>query len=154
MSTSDIHTVINSASRHPAVETHRPATENDIKIAMRIIRVGLPKSFLTYLRTFGWMSINGDPLFGLGPDTTRNESLVYRNADAHVEIMVRSTCVVIADDGMGNFDCLDMARVKNGECPVVFWDTGCEDPEEYRPSIVSKSFTTYLRRRLREAPRF
>ena len=148
----DLQDTLDRLGKHPLVETHKGASVADIKHALGLLRVRLPKNYQLFLREVGWADLNGDVIFGLGPDAKKAQDLEERNIDAHVNLMVRSTCVVIHEDGMGGFNCLDVTRIKGNDCPVVYWDTNREDAEFHKPPLVAKSFVNYLRRLLKEAP--
>lgn len=147
-----IEQLIELAKAHPTTTVHRGASDAELKLALRFLRVKLPRNYLVFVQTIGWVDINGDLIFGLGADVTKAESVDERNCIAHVDQMVRSTCIVIAEDGMGNYDCLDVTRIKGDDCPVVFWDTSREDAEFHKPPLVARSFLNYFARKLREAP--
>lgn len=141
------------AREHPTTITHKGASSDDIKLALRFLRVKLPKNYLVFLREVGWLDINGDIIFGLGPDANMAESVVKRTCIASVRDGVRSTCVVIAEDGMGSYECLDVSRIRGNDCPVVFWDTSRLDAEFHKPPLVARSFVNYIAKKLKAAPR-
>ena len=53
------------------------------------------------------------------------------------------------NDGFGNHYCLDVSRMENGVCPVVFWDH--EEPDDQETEEVTPDFVAWLESLLRVA---
>ncbi|MBX3110313.1 MAG: SMI1/KNR4 family protein [Fimbriimonadaceae bacterium] len=142
--------------RHPAITIHRGASRDDIKEFVGCIRRRLPKSYSSFLTECGWADINGDIVYGLGPDVTDRESVLEQsvNEATRARPPMAYYLVPLMPDGAGNHDCLDTRKVKDGDCPVVLWDHEHSRGEIQSPKLVSRSFTAWLARKVREAPEF
>lgn len=114
----------------------------------------LPKSYTQFLLECGWADINGDIIYGMGPDATAEVSMPEQTSWEHTSANPQMAyfLVAIMADGGGNHYCLHTKKMKDGECPVVFWEHDHPRGELQSPSHVSKNFATWLARLVREAP--
>lgn len=93
----------------------------------------LPLDFKYFLTICNGVSLMGIGVLGL--DKSYEESSldnVFRNEHSKVGNKMPLHYLPISPDGMGNFYCLDLPKLENGLCPVVFWqhDYEYESPEE------------------------
>lgn len=141
-----IEKIIETLVREHGVETHRPPTEEEIKIAQRILQLRFPASYLAYLRKAGWMHVGADTVYGLGPDCTKATNVVdistFERVDAYPPMYSRF--VPLMADGFGNHDCLNTELAKDGDAPVVFWQHDDPKGELQKPKTVAKTFTKWL----------
>ncbi|MBX3390532.1 MAG: SMI1/KNR4 family protein [Phycisphaeraceae bacterium] len=152
MASISIKTVLSAMKEHPLVETHRGASEHEIKYFRKIANRPLPVSYKTFLSEIGFAYLGSDILYGLGPDATRAtsvlENMVFESVNA--EPPMRSTLIPVMGDGAGNHFCLDTAAIKDGDCPVVFWDHEHSRGMMQRPERVSVRFAVWLQRQLKQ----
>lgn len=139
---------------NPSVAVHRGATVEEIRLVLRGLKVKFPRSYVEFLKQVGWVEINGDPVFGLGPDADKAVSVELRNIDASVLAVpqVAPWYIVLADDGMGNFECLDTTKIVGDECPIVFWDHENPKGSLQKPRLVTRTFTKWLADKVEESP--
>jgi cell wall assembly regulator SMI1 len=105
-------------------EFGRGATPQEIELAEERLGVELPGSYKEFLGQFGWASLEGLEIYGLGTDVPAHLNLVKVTLSERAEMRPRlpSRLVPLMNDGAGNHYCLDVASREQGECPVVFWD--------------------------------
>jgi len=60
--------------------------------------------------------------------------------------------IPLMNDGSGNHECLDTSKIKDGDCPVVFWDHEHPRGILQSPKRISVSFTAWLKRKIDELP--
>lgn len=115
-----------------------------IKQAETVLKVQLPGSYKQFLHKFGWGGIGNWELYGLGSDVPEYLDLVHMTVSEREEMRpgVPVHLVPIVNDGLGNHYCLDTNKVKDNDCPVVFWDH--ELTENQDPKFVSKGFVEWL----------
>ena len=135
-------------------ETGTGASDQDITDAERKIGVRLPASYKALLKTFGWVRVYYDPIYGVGPSCDRADSLVTNvfSERTECEPNIPHHLVPVMNDGAGNHFCLDTSRFRGDECPVVFWDHEHEDGPDQIPETVSPSFDHWLIDRIANSP--
>jgi cell wall assembly regulator SMI1 len=127
-------------------EVGRGATDGEIASAESSLGVRFPESYKAFLATFGWARIHHDALYGVGPDVPSEYGLVTNVLSERNEAqpLIPHPLVAIMNDGAGNNYCLDTAKLRDGECPVVFWDHEHEDGQGQLPERVAPSFDKWL----------
>lgn len=139
---------------HPAVEVHPGASDDEI--ARLETRAGrrLPSVLIGYLRECGFLYINGEPMFGLGPGVERATSMFERADFAWTgpEPVLPKRYLPLADDGAGGYYCLDLRAGRGADRPVVHWDHELADEPDVEPEVVAGSFAEWLHSLMDEAP--
>ncbi len=150
----DIASQITRLKQHPFVKVHRGASDTDINKLARTLNVKLPKNYSIFLRECGWAELNGMTIFGYGPDVRDRESVVaISDYEAnYADPSIRHYHIPLMNDGAGNYDCLDTRKIKDGDCPVVFWDHEHPRGELQAAKQVSVSFTAWLKRKIDDLP--
>ncbi len=125
-------------------EFGRGATPQEIEQAEKQLGVELPESYKAFLRHFGWASLEGMELYGLGEDVPLYLDLVKVTLSERTQMRPRlpSGLVPLMNDGAGNHYCLDAASSEQGQCPVVFWEHN--HGESQAPEYVAPSFEAWL----------
>lgn len=91
-----------------------------IESAERALGVRFPESFREYLGTWGWLSFGPAEYMGLGT-TIRN--VVAVTLRVRRDRSLPENFVVVASHEGDEYVCLDTSLLKDGECPVVIWDS-------------------------------
>ena len=109
-----------------------------------------PRSYGTFLELFGWASIGGLDLYGLGEDVPAHLNLVEVTLSERTEMRPRMPhhLVPLANDGGGNHYCLDAAACGERESPVVFWDHALGEGQDQ--ALVGRSLEAWLSAELGE----
>jgi hypothetical protein len=145
--------LVKIARRDPSSSFGKGATPAQIRDAASKLRVSWPRSFEKFLLQIGWFESGLLTVYGLGSGTPRHLNLVRMARDEREAwnqiVPMPSGLVPISPDGRGGHYCLDTARLRGDECPVVYWDHELVEPG-YEPQYASKNFETYFRR---HAPR-
>ena len=120
------------------------ATSQQIELAKQQLGVAFPRSYKAFLEHFGWASIDGLELYGLGEDVPAYLDLVKMTLSERTEMGPRlpSHLLPLMNDGFGNHYCLDVRLREQGECPVVFWDHNSGEAQE--PEYVARNLEGWL----------
>lgn len=92
--------------------------ENKIKSIEVGLQIELPNSYKWFLRTYGKGGVLGVDILGFGkivPPSVTSQTEIYRKSGLPLEYVVIENC----DEFLY---CLDTSKMRDGECPVVFWD--------------------------------
>jgi len=121
-------------------ELGRGATPQEIELAEERLGVEFPESYKAFLGHFGWASLEGLELYGLGEDVPTYLRLVEVTLSerTHMRPRLPNRLVPLMNDGAGNHYCLDVMSREQGECPVVYWDHNLgesQDPEYVAPNL-------------------
>jgi SMI1-KNR4 cell-wall len=83
---------------------------------------GYRVSYKAFLGHFGWASIEGLELYGLGEDVPAYLDLPEVTLSERTQTRPRlpSRLVTLMNDGAGNHYCLDVESGEQGECVAVF----------------------------------
>ncbi len=130
----------------PDKECGRGATGTEVAAAEQALGVHLPASYKAFLAKFGWARIHYDPVYGVGSSVPREYELVLSTQLERHEAypLIPLPLIPVMNDGAGNHYCLDTARLRDGECPVVFWDHEHPDESDQTPEDVAPSFDRWL----------
>jgi len=96
-------------------ELGRGATPQEIELAEKRLGVEFPESYKAFLGHFGWASLEGLELYGLGEDVPTYLGLVKVTLSerTHMRSRLPNRLVPLMNDGAGNHYCLDvMSRQK------------------------------------------
>jgi cell wall assembly regulator SMI1 len=120
------------------------ASDTEINHAERSLSVKLSTSYRNFLHEFGWGGVEHLEIFGLGSDVPHYLDLINMTQRERTEMepAIPNYLVPLMNDGGGNHYCLDTRKMKNGECPVVFWDH--ELGRKQQPALVAASFDNWL----------
>jgi hypothetical protein len=130
-------------------EFGKGATPREIDLAARRLGVVFPRNYRTFLELFGWASIGGLELYGLGEDVPAHLNLVEVTLSERTGMRPRMPhhLVPLANDG-GNHYCLGADACEERERPVVFWDHALREGQD--PALVGRSLEAWLSAELDE----
>jgi hypothetical protein len=152
--TMDIVKVVTAMRQYTCIKMHRGASQDQIAHVSRALSVRFPKSYKYLLSECGWIDMNGQILYGLGPDAKDRHSVLV-NSDiesVRADPPMLHRLIPLMNDGFGNHYCLDTKYIVDGECPIVFWDHEHPRGELQVPKKVSVNLAAWLSRRLRDLP--
>lgn len=125
-------------SGHPDLaDSGKPQPSYVIAEAERALGVAFPVSFKDYLATWGWISFGPNQYMGLG---TKIQSVVETTRYVRQARGLPPHLVVVCDHEGDEYVCLDTQLMKDGECPVVIWDSPTGQISRPR----SESFNEFL----------
>jgi cell wall assembly regulator SMI1 len=121
-------------------EFGRGATSQEIKLAEEQLGVEFSGGYKAFLGQFGWASLEGLEIYGLGDDVPAYLDLrkVTLSERAQMRPRLPSRLLPLMNDGAGNHYCLDAESGEQGECVVVFWNHNLgesQDPEYVAPNL-------------------
>ncbi len=104
----------------------------------------LPESYKAFLREFGWGGVDSWELYGLGAGVPNYLHLVRMTDSERTQMHphIPQPLIPILNDGFGNHYCLDTGALREGECPIVFWDH--EQGTGQEPEVVSPRFDVWF----------
>jgi hypothetical protein len=113
--------------------------------------VRFPKSYVAFLRKYGWADLEYLQLYGHGDDVPKQLNLVDNTTNRRQQAAspLPPHLIPVITDAAGNAYCLDCQTLdRNEECPVVFWehDLGADQT----PEIDGEDYLTWLQRELDE----
>jgi len=103
----------------------------------------LPNSYRWFLREFAW-GIFPEYVYGLSDGIPPGQHLVSQTEKLRHRRAPKLPCALIPfnNDGWGNHYCVDTTRLRDGECPVVFWNH--ELDEDQQPKVTHPTFLDWL----------
>jgi hypothetical protein len=123
---------------HPDLaDSGDPQPSYVIAEAERALGVVFPASFKDYLAKWGWISFGPNEYLGLG---TKVQSVVATTRRVRESRELPQYMVVVRDHEGDEYVCLDTQAMKDGECPVVVWDSPAKRVSRTR----SKTFNEFL----------
>jgi hypothetical protein len=102
-----------------------PIVDDRLEAFEKVISYMLPDDFMYIMKKHNGFSLDGTEVYGID-EGLRGSSLdiVYKFEHFEVADEMPVFFLPFSPDGRGNHYCLDLSRLKNGYCPVVFWQWG------------------------------
>ena len=96
--------------------------DNRIENFENEIGFSLPKDFKYFIKNSNGFSLRATSVNGIGEEYLEN-SLDKIYAFEHYETgnPMPQHFLPFSPDGFGNFYCLDLSRIENETCPIIFW---------------------------------
>jgi hypothetical protein len=118
-------------------------TEETIRQCEQQLGVLLPDSYKCFLREFAW-GLFPEYIYGLSPDIPPGQHLVSQTEKLRHkrEPKLPHSLIPFNNDGWGNHYCLDTSQLRDGECPVVFWNH--ELDKDQQPKQTHATFLDWL----------
>lgn len=120
-------------------------TDSRLELFEKQIGYELPSDFKYLLKKHNGISLCGVEILGL--DTAlRGSSLdeVYKFEHFDVGNAMPKIFMPFSPDGYGNHYCLDLSRLEEGFCPVVFWQHDA-DYETHDVETCNESFISWVK---------
>lgn len=127
--------------RHPKVKMGAGVDDKEIVAAEAALGLRFPSSFRRYLAELGWVTIDENEIYGLGPGVSNHCDLVRvaLSERAEMEPPIPLHLLPLMNDGGGNHYCLD---VSDAVAAVVFFDHELTGDQITMP--VAPSFDAWL----------
>lgn len=99
-----------------------PITDDRLEAFEKSISFVLPDDFKYILKKHNGFYLDGTSVYGID-ESLRGSSLdsVYQYEHFDVVNKMPAFFLPFSPDGRGNHYCLDLSRLLDGYCPVVFW---------------------------------
>ncbi|MDM5191353.1 SMI1/KNR4 family protein [Bacillus hominis] len=118
--------------------------EDTIQEAAKMLNITFPSSYHWFLKQYGSGGLDGMDIHGC-EKTVADSSVVY-HTKLYRETYDLPVQYIVLNDIDGTVTCLDTSKMKDGDCPVVFWSRFSK--ELY--AITYDNFSEYLLDSLQE----
>lgn len=120
-------------------------TDNRLEKLEESIGYELPEDFKFILKKHNGVSLAGTEIFGLS-SKLRGSSLdkIYLFEHTEVENVMPQYFLPFSPDGRGNHYCLDLSKLENNLCPVIFWQWDYQYNDTNDVEICNDSFTDWI----------
>lgn len=148
-----MESVLDKLSCTKGVRVHRPPTQDELLESVRWINCKLPKSYLEFLKSYGWVIIGKTTVFGLGPDAGLDQNVMevrHKQCLRSGEVQLPPWFVAITSRDDNRFECLDTEHIRGGDCPIVLWDHRHKAGVFQKPPQIAPSFDAWLQMKLKE----
>jgi SUKH superfamily protein len=127
-----------------------PATAEELAAAEQALRCRFPDSYRWFQLEFGDVKNGPLDIYSVRTPEPSERNIVGLNFDSRQETFPRlpDHLITFSDNGGGDLICFDASALRDGECPVVWWDH--ELDESQRPAPAAASFADWLEAELRE----
>lgn len=104
------------------LELGKPIEDDRLEAFEKSISLNLPIDYKNIMKRHNGLSLYGTVIYGIDKDLKGSSLDVVYNIE-HYEVSNRMPLffVPFSPDGRGNHYCLDLSRLTNDVCPVVFW---------------------------------
>lgn len=129
------------------------ASDIELEEIERELGVSLPQSYRRFLQEFGF-TFWPDFVYGVAHGKLPGMRVLWQTRVERHEVQppLPPHLVPFSPDGWGNHYCLDTTQLREGECPVVFWNH--EAAADQTPERTHRSFTAWLAEVLEEPVEF
>lgn len=122
-----------------------PILDDRLEIFEKKIGFFLPFDFKYLLTKHNGISLNGTEIYGIDV-ALRGSSLDALYEWEHYEAgnPMPEIFFPFSPDGFGNHYCLDLSKLSDGLCPIVFWQHDC-DHTLYEVELCNNSFSDWIK---------
>lgn len=124
-----------------------PADEARFKAFGERLGYGLPVDFVYFLTKHNSFDAGGTEVYGLDPaygEQSLDRVYLFEHDDAAMNPMPPHF-LPFSGDGAGNHYCLDLQRLQNGTCPVVFWQHDARYKHLGEVETCNDTFTDWVK---------
>lgn len=106
----------------------------------------LPRDFKYIIKKHNGISLDGTQFYGFS-NKLRNNSLEKKYIFEHnnVENKMPLEFLPFSPDGRGNHYCIDLSKLKNGLCPIIFWQWDFKYSNKEEIEITHNSFYEWIK---------
>lgn len=158
MTTAKISNALNeidqSGLKRPCLDAKFAASDNEIKEAE--IRLGyvFPESYRSFLRILGSVDFQATEFYELVPNQLDLEDIsngLWFTQDLRKNMDFFKSLFAFQDFDGDAVVCLMLSQIKDGECPVIFWDhSESYERQIQKPHILAETFGDYFFEKIKE----
>lgn len=105
----------------------------------------LPEDFKYILKKHNGITLAGTEIFGLSPELRGGSlDMIYKFEHFEVENPMPKNFFPFFPDGQGNHYCLDLSKMENGICPVIFWQWDFEYENIEDVEVCNDNFVDWI----------
>lgn len=105
----------------------------------------LPDDFKYVLKKNNGITLAGTEIYGLSSELKgKSLDLVYKFEHFEVENPMPKNFFPFSPDGQGNHYCLDLSKIEDGICPVIFWQWDFEYENIEDVEICNNNFVDWV----------
>lgn len=105
----------------------------------------LPKDFKYILKKHNGIALSGTEIYGISKEFKSNSlDQIYKFEHFDVENKMPKNFFPFSPDGQGNHYCLDLSKIENGICPVIFWQWDFEYENIEDVEICNDNFIDWV----------
>lgn len=109
------------------------------------IGYNFPDDFKYIIRKHNRITLAGTEVYGLSPELRGNSlDKIYTFEHSEVENPMPKQFFPFSPDGQGNHYCLDLSKLVNSKCPVVFWQWDFEYESLEDVEVCNDSFVEWI----------
>ena len=129
-----------------------PATFDEVTAAQDALGCRFPDSYVWFQLEFGRAPDGPLEIYTVRPTepATDERNIISINLEERTNAWppLPAHLVAFSDSGGGDLLCFDTSALRDGECPVVWWDHELDDDQ--RPEPAAPSFLDWIEAELRE----
>lgn len=105
----------------------------------------LPEDFKYILKKHNGITLAGTEIFGLSSKFKGNSlDEIYEFEHSEVENTMPNFFIPFSPDGQGNHYCLDLSKLIEGICPIVFWQWDFDYENFEDVEVCNANFTEWI----------
>ena len=124
----------------------KPIADNRIEDFENRIEYNFPEDFKYLIKKHNGFTLNGTEVYGIEKEF-KGSSLdkIYDFEHYEVDNPMPKYFLPFSPDGSGNHYCLDLSRIENEICPIVFWQHDCIYENLTEIEICNLSFIEWVK---------
>jgi len=123
-----------------------PILDKRIEELEHQIGFNLPLDYKYIMTKHNYLSLAGTEVLGIGKEL-ENESIENLYLREHDEVgnPMFKEFLPFSPDGTGNHYCLDLSKLENNTCPVIFWEHDCYYSDKKDVEICNANFVEWIK---------
>jgi cell wall assembly regulator SMI1 len=123
-----------------------PIQDNRILELERQIGFVLPLDYQYIMSKHNYISLGGTEVLGIGKGLDGHSiNSLYLFEHEEVGNPMFREFLPFSPDGYGNHYCLDLSKLVDDVCPVIFWEHDCSYEDKNDVEVSNKSFTEWIK---------
>jgi hypothetical protein len=147
--------ILDELSQDPITTLGKPASAKEIAEAEAELGLLFPQLYKEILLISGQIRLYERRMFGLGPSARRwgeyngiTVTELTQMARCEEDVQLPHHLVAVMHYSHQDYHCLDTSQTKNGDCPVVLFDTDIAATKARKPKVVAPGIIEWMRERL------
>jgi cell wall assembly regulator SMI1 len=123
-----------------------PIEDNRIIELEQQIGLVLPLDYKYIMQKHNYFSLGGTEVLGIGGGLNGysiNSLYVFEHEEVGNPMFKQF--LPFSPDGYGNHYCLDLSKLENDICPVIFWEHDCSYEDKNDVEVCNTSFTEWIK---------